>query len=161
MIAAAWPISGACHLESQTFLRLSGATEALQQAHRQLGGEILSSGDDFWTALREQTLPFFQGTDPLWRCSVPPMAANPPWPAQVCMDWVGGLRWLKSAEDAETIHRYARDAGGHARCIRGHEAGIAQNFASLSHPLLALHQRVKQAFDPAGILNPGGLFPGW
>ena len=32
-------------------------------------------------------------------------------------------------------------------------------FHPLPGPLLALHRRLKQRFDPAGILNPGRMYP--
>jgi glycolate oxidase FAD binding subunit len=34
-------------------------------------------------------------------------------------------------------------------------------FQPLGAPLLALQQRLKAAFDPAGIFNPGRLYPGF
>jgi glycolate oxidase FAD binding subunit len=33
-------------------------------------------------------------------------------------------------------------------------------FAPLAPPLLAIHERLKRAFDPKGILNRGRLLPG-
>jgi glycolate oxidase FAD binding subunit len=36
--------------------------------------------------------------------------------------------------------------------------GLAPVFQPLPPTLLALHRRLKQAFDPHGILNPGRMF---
>ena len=53
----------------------------------------------------------------------------------------------------------AAGVGGHATLFRGRDksAGV---FAPLAPPLRAIHDRLKQAFDPDGILNPGRLYPG-
>jgi glycolate oxidase FAD binding subunit len=34
-------------------------------------------------------------------------------------------------------------------------------FAPLAAPLERIHRDLKRTFDPAGILNPGRLYPGW
>ena len=53
----------------------------------------------------------------------------------------------------------AAAAGGHATLFRGRDksAGV---FAPLAPPLAKIHERLKQAFDPKGVLNPGRLYPG-
>jgi len=33
-------------------------------------------------------------------------------------------------------------------------------FTPLAAPLLALHRRLKHAFDPQGVLNPGRMYEG-
>jgi glycolate oxidase FAD binding subunit len=47
-----------------------------------------------------------------------------------------------------------RELGGHATLYRGH-GGAA--FEPLEGPLAALTARVKAAFDPNGVLNPGRM----
>ena len=42
--------------------------------------------------------------------------------------------------------------GGHALCLRG-----APAFGAREGPLGALQARVKDAFDPLGVLNPGRM----
>ena len=59
--------------------------------------------------------------------------------------------------DARAAESLARECGGHATCFRGAAPG-AEVFAPLPPALLDLHRRVKQVFDPAGILNPGRLY---
>jgi glycolate oxidase FAD binding subunit len=48
--------------------------------------------------------------------------------------------------------------GGHATLIRGRDR--VEVFAPLSAVLMRVHQGLKQAFDPAGIFNPGRLYSG-
>ncbi len=52
----------------------------------------------------------------------------------------------------------AAAAGGHATRFRGDDRDDV--FHPLSHSMLALQQRLKASFDPAGILNPGRLYSG-
>ena len=52
----------------------------------------------------------------------------------------------------------AGEAGGHATAFRrpGNREAV---FQPLPQGLLTLHRRLKQAFDPEGILNPGRIYP--
>ncbi|HEX3701513.1 MAG TPA: glycolate oxidase subunit GlcE [Phenylobacterium sp.] len=109
----------------------------------------------FWAQVREVEA-FVKDPRPLWRVSVPPTAG---WRIGEAMgealyDWGGGLAWLPS-HDAAGVRAAARAAGGHAQLWRGEAPGPA--FTPLEGPLGALSERVKAAFDPDGILNPGRL----
>ena len=75
------------------------------------------------------------------------------------MDWAGAERWLVRDAPAERIRAAARDAGGHATLFRGALAG-EEVFEPLEPNLLALHQRLAAALDPAGVLNPGRMYEG-
>jgi glycolate oxidase FAD binding subunit len=142
-------------------VRLSGAHAAVDAAIKQIGGTHIDphKAAAFWRGLRDHTDPFFDGDAPLWRLSVkstaPPMALD----SEPLVEWGGALRWLKSAALAEEIRAAATQAGGHATLFRANEksAGV---FHPLPPALMKLHQRLKQQFDPAGILNPGRLYPG-
>jgi glycolate oxidase FAD binding subunit len=68
-------------------------------------------------------------------------------------DWGGGLVWLLSPVDPVAVRATVRALGGHATLYRGE--GPA--FAPLDGPLAALTARVKAAFDPKGVLNPGRM----
>jgi glycolate oxidase FAD binding subunit len=111
---------------------------------------------EFWRQIRE--VDAFVGDDrPLWRVSVPPAGGWRVTTAivgDVLYDWGGGLVWLLSDAEPAAIRAAARALGGHATLYRG-EAAPA--FDPLEGPLAALSARVKAAFDPAGVLNPGRL----
>jgi glycolate oxidase FAD binding subunit len=64
-------------------------------------------------------------------------------------------RWLRTGKSEAEVHAWAARWGGHASCWRG----AASFQAPLAPTLLAIHQRLKQQFDPAGIFNPGRLHP--
>jgi glycolate oxidase FAD binding subunit len=74
------------------------------------------------------------------------------------VEWGGALRWLKSGADAKTLRDAARRAKGHATLFRAADK-TAGCFSPLDPVLARLHRSLKAAFDPAGIFNPGRLYP--
>ena len=79
------------------------------------------------------------------------MVSKPSW--KLLAD--SGNGWLAAELPAKTVFAAAQAHGGHATLFRG--AG-AQRFQPLAPPLLQLHRRLKAAFDPTGIFNPGRLY---
>ena len=81
---------------------------------------------------------------------------------EVFYDWGGGLVWLAAPPDSGATIRAALSAGGHATLVRAPEAVRAATdvFQPLPEPLMALSRRVKESFDPKGILNPGRMYAG-
>ncbi|HKI74947.1 MAG TPA: FAD-binding protein [Pseudomonadales bacterium] len=72
------------------------------------------------------------------------------------IDWAGGLIWLGSGngEKIEQVKSAIANAGGHPIHVRGD----ARKRLLPAHPAIqVLGARIKTAFDPAGILNPGVL----
>jgi len=151
------PLSGACHLEDRLYLRLSGMAEGVQAAATAIGGERLDDAGHFWEQLREQQLPFFADDTPLWRLSLP--AATPPFTldGSALLDWGGAQRWLRSELPAAAIRSTVAAVGGHATLFRGGDHSSAV-FQPLQPALLALHQRLKNTLDPAGVFNPGRMY---
>ncbi|MEO8143948.1 MAG: glycolate oxidase subunit GlcE [Betaproteobacteria bacterium] len=154
------PISGSAWCDGDLALRLSGAGGALEIAAQKLGGEKLatSDADRFWSGVREQTAPFFAGDTPLWRLSLPSHAPQVELPGTQLIEWGGALRWLKSNAEATTVRTATARSGGHATLFRAAEKP-AGAFAPLPPVLARVHRELKAAFDPAGILNAGRLYP--
>ena len=154
------PITGACHDGEVLRVRLAGTEGGLAAAGGALGGEAIDGDDAFWTALREQTLPFFvRDGAPLWRISVPPGAAALGIGGDTLVDWGGALRWLRTGAPTTKVRAAAERAGGHATLFRGGDRTGAV-FQALAPAVRQLHERIKVAFDPAGILNPGRMYEG-
>ena len=153
------PITGACHDGERLYVRLAGTRGGVAAAARTLGGESMDD-DAFWAALREQTLPFFtRSGPPLWRMSVPPGTSSLNLEGETFIDWGGALRWARTDAPTDEVRSAAEAAGGHAALFRG-----GDHTGTVHHPLhpavRALHDRIKAAFDPAGIFNPGRIYEG-
>jgi len=151
------PLSASCYDGDRLYLRLSGTRTAVESAKRHIGGETLKEATLFWEGLREQRHGFFGGAASLWRLAVPP--ATPPLslPGKWLLEWGGAQRWLRSDADAATVRRSALQAGGHATLFRGGSRD-GERFQPLPQTMQDIHRRLKQAFDPKGILNPGRLY---
>jgi glycolate oxidase FAD binding subunit len=151
------PLSGAAWHEGRAYLRFAGAASAVAAAARRCGGEALADAETFWRDLREQRLPFFAGSEPLWRFSVKPTAALADFAGAWLVDWGGAQRWIRGRFDPSELERAAEAAGGHVCLFRGGDRSGEVNH-TLPEALKALHLRLKQAFDPDGVFNPGRLY---
>jgi len=123
-----------------------------------------------WTEIGEVASLLSQDAGALWRLSVPPasgarMAAELSEDQEWLMDWGGGRVWITrrdaSVDDATLVRKAVTSVGGHATLMRGPESlRQAVDVFPMDAPA-ALLQRVKAAFDPQGILNPGRMYRGW
>jgi len=127
-----------------------------------------------WQAIRDVT-PFAASRDerPLWRLSTAPSRGaqlggmiERLGEAELLLDWAGGLIWvaLTASDDAGAalIRRAVAATGGHATLIRAPAAlrAAAEVFAPQDAAVAALTKRVKESFDPKGVLNPGRMWAG-
>jgi glycolate oxidase FAD binding subunit len=149
------PLSATAWQEGKLRVRLSGAATAVAAAKAKMGGEELEAGN-YWRDLREHRLPFFTG-DALWRVSVPQTLDPIMAPHAQLIEWGGGLRWIAGEVDSLALRSTVERAGGHATLFRGGDKSIGV-FHPLKPALLKIHKRLKDAFDPAGILNPGRMY---
>jgi glycolate oxidase FAD binding subunit len=153
------PVSATCHVGDRLYVRLSGTEAGVAAARGDIGGDPLPDGSAFWTSVREQTHPFFADGRPLWRLSLrsdaPPLELHGDW----LYEWGGALRWRIGEADGAAVRGAARALGGHATRFKGH-GGADDVFTEPPAPVLALHRRLKAAFDPGGVLNPGRMYAG-
>ncbi len=154
------PISATAWQGGALLARLSGSEAALRAAISRIGGTPVGEAQaaELWRAIREQEHPLFAGDEPLWRIAVPPTAAPLGLPGRELVEWSGALRWLKSSHDAAAVREAARRARGHATLFRAADKSVGA-FAPLATANLRLHRELKSAFDPAGIFNPGRMYP--
>jgi glycolate oxidase FAD binding subunit len=130
----------------------------------------------FWRAVRD-VAPFAAngpaGARDLWRISTEPMRGADVGrtlaeraDAEVLYDWAGGLVWaaLPAADDAHAplVRATVAAAGGHATLIRAPAAVRAAVDVFTPEPpaLAALTKRVRESFDPQGVLNAGRMWAG-
>ena len=151
------PLSGTAWLAGRLLVRLSGAPSAVAAARAKIGGDEATDLPGFWEALRDHRLEFFNNARPLWRLSVPQTAAPIATPHHQLIEWGGGERWVAGELDAVAIRKAAQDAGGHATLFRNGDKSVGV-FHPLQPALMKIHRRLKDAFDPHGILNPGRMY---
>ncbi|MEQ8397864.1 FAD-binding protein [Thalassobaculum sp.] len=169
-----------------TCIRLEGFGPSVAARAEALEGELAGFGGtmgavdgylsrDLWRAVRDVE-PLTAPLDrPVWRLSVPPMAG----PSVVLAirsavegveyyyDWAGGLIWLAVPAEPDAHASIVRGAvagtaSGHATLVRADEAvrAAVPVFQPQATGLAALNARIKNSFDPLGVLNPGRMTAG-
>ena len=153
------PLSATAWHDGQLYVRVSGASAAVDAAMKTLGGERIDDieAKSYWQGIRDHAAEFFRTLKPLWRLSI--KSTTPPLnlPGAQLIEWNGSLRWLATDADATAVREAAQFGGGHATLFRGGDkaAGV---FQSLPPALMTIHRKLKHAFDPAGIFNPGRMY---
>jgi glycolate oxidase FAD binding subunit len=151
------PLSAACYADGKLAFRLSGAATAVNSARDTIGGDIHENGSEFWQSIKEHTHHFFKTEKPLWRLSVAAATPAIPLEGEWLIDWCGAQRWLSTDTSADDIRRACETAGGHATLFRRAQLN-EQTFHPPEHGVMQLHQRLKAAFDPKHLFNPGRLY---
>jgi glycolate oxidase FAD binding subunit len=154
------PVSASCWHDGALTVRLSGAKAAVDAAVREFGGEAVADGTAFWAGLREQAHPFFAGADSVWRLSVPSTTGAIILKGGQLIEWGGSQRWLKAYSDvatAQNIRSAVTAVGGHATLFRGGDKSVGV-FQPLAPAIAKIHERLKAAFDPSNVFNPGRMY---
>ena len=176
-------ITGAAHLPgapARTLLRFEGFANSCEYRTERLRGLLAAFGtadtlrDEaskaLWRAIRDVAPLEAGGADIVWRLSVKPtdgpaVAARlkAELGARIVFDWSGGLIWAAVSGPADggaaTVRGLVASHGGHATLIRaphGLRAAVAP-FQPEPPAVTAITRRVRETFDPAGILNPGRM----
>jgi glycolate oxidase FAD binding subunit len=145
----------------QDMLKVYGDIHALERDTSRL----------FWGELRR--LSVLRGIAPVWRISTRP-TAGPKMVAAISAymecrafyDWSGGLVWAEvlptTDAGAADVRRVIATYGGHATLVRAamQVRAAVEVFQPLEAGPAKLSRRLKAAFDPAGILNPGRMYAG-
>jgi glycolate oxidase FAD binding subunit len=171
-------------VQAATLFRLEGVAPSVAHRKAALMAQLAPFGpvEDvdprhsraFWNSLRD-VKPFAasgaHGDQPLWRVSTAPsrgheIAAALPQGARWFYDWAGGLLWIvvPSSGDggAGVIRKAVAAVGGHATLVRAPAAVRAaiDVFEPQPAALAEVTKRVKDGFDPKGVLNPGRMWAG-
>lgn len=166
--------------QAVTAIRLENFSPAIARRAGELKTELSAYGEleeldhgaslEFWTELR--ALSFLQGsTDPVWRISTAPkmgprvvQAISGYMGCKAAYDWSGGLVWLEVPASADAgsadIRRVIATRGGHATLVRADlpVRAAVEVFQPLEAGVQRLSRKLKDVFDPAGILNPGRMY---
>jgi glycolate oxidase FAD binding subunit len=169
-----------------TAFRLEGVAPSVAHRKRLLEALIAPFGElgmlagaqsrAVWRAIRDAA-PFAAngpaGARYVWRISTAPSrgpeigrALADRTHAEILYDWAGGLIWaaLPPADDADAtlVRGIVAGAGGHATLIRAPSATRAavEVFTPEAAAVSALTKRLKESFDPKGVLNAGRIWAG-
>ena len=170
--------------QAATVLRIEGVAPSvahrkslLADALKPLGPCTILDEDAsraFWRDIRD-VRPFVAGGESsdrsVWRVSTAPatgfqIAARISPGAQIFYDWGGGLLWIAPPPAADSgasaIRKAVAEVGGHATLVRAPASVRASIdvFEPEGAGIVALSKRVKDAFDPKGVLNPGRMWAG-
>ena len=158
------PITASSFFEDQLYIRFSSTHKNTQSVHDEikhlLNAQTIENSDDFWQSVREQQHDFFKTDKTLWRLSVPATTNPLDFSDEQFIEWGGACRWLKTDMDERKLRQKIKAVGGHAMIFRQSPGNAPVSFQPLDAALMQIHQRLKKAFDPAGILNPGRLYKG-
>jgi glycolate oxidase FAD binding subunit len=172
-------LAGALKGRGATLLRLEGFGPSVDYRFGRLASLLAAHGSSerleeapsrtLWREIRD-CMPFADGTDrPVWRISMTPgeghnmvMALRMQAAVDAFYDWQGGLIWLRMEADPEAAtvrDLVARFGGGHATLVRAPRSvrAATEIFQPQPPELAALSRRLKDQFDPMGILNPGRM----
>ena len=139
-------------------------SEKLAAARLAVGaGETFEPGEAIFAAIGEGTL--FQNTElEVWRLTLPPTEAARIATALKAPLWLGdqagGLLWLAApASGAGLIRGLAAANDGQAMLLKASDESRAALglYAPPPAALAGLRARIKHAFDPDGLLNPGRI----
>ena len=137
------PITATCFEGGLLRVRVSGAQTAIADAAMELGMPMRDPNAAFWQRVRDHEHPWFHGDAPLTRIAIPrgtPFERN-----DALIEWGGTQAWLREADVGPPPEGHVRSYRPTAR-------------TAVSNPALARYmQRIKEAFDPKAILNPGLL----
>lgn len=141
------PLTGACWINGRLYLRLAGAASAVNHTAKIWGGDRVDNS--IWGQLQDMSHPFFTQSSVLWRLATMPTSPCPDTSDQ-CIDWGGSQRWLRKSPEIipPGAHLNLFSGGDRQAEVRGQLDQVQQS----------LQLRLKKAFDPAGILNPGRLY---
>ncbi len=187
-LGSPYSVTGAAHLhaiegKSRTLLRIDGFERSvadraarLQTLLARFGSvDVLPRGmsETVWHAVRDLDALAAERSTPIWRLSVKPSEApdiaetiGRSLECRILYDWGGGLIWLaggKGADAGATIIREAVGArGGHATLVRAPDnvRNVVEVFEPPAPAVMTLTRKLKESFDPAGILNPGRMYAG-
>ena len=154
-VAKGMPVTASSWSRGVLRLLLEGSELAVARAIRELGGNVSGEGaKEGWDDLRDHNLESFAKADTVWMCKVPPLAELP-FDDFGLVECLGARRWFFDGAPA-AIRDVVAEAGGSAILFRRPEGeGVQPVFPTPPEVPLGILRRLKQAFDPRGLLNPG------
>jgi glycolate oxidase FAD binding subunit len=166
-----------------TALRLEGGERSLAYRAGKLRRELAPFGETyelghqrsqgFWADIRALAFLSAEFERPLWRITTAPSKAalivralSAFFEVNAAYEWSGGLLWLELPPSADAsvteVRRVLAEFEADAMLMRAPRQ--VRESIEVFHPLpftkMKIVQALKNAFDPAGVLNPGRMYAG-
>ncbi|MGO9543344.1 MAG: FAD-binding protein [Rhodomicrobium sp.] len=166
-----------------TALRLEGPQRSVAYRVEKLRRELAPFGETyeldrqrswaFWSDIRSLAFLSADFERPLWRITTAPSksalivrALSAFFEVNAAYEWSGGLLWLELPPSADAsvteVRRVLAEFEADSMLIRAPRA--VRSSIEVFHPLpftkMKIVQALKNAFDPAGVLNPGRMYAG-
>ncbi len=188
-LGSPFAVTGAAHrpadggTPARTFVRLEGFQASVADRSARLAGELASFGpservdgdasETLWRTVRDVEFLGDAEKLPIWRISTRPSDApaivesiRRNFDCHALYDWGGGLIWLAGGDSddggAAVVRSAVAAVSGYATLVRAPSdirAAVAV-FQPLDPAVMALTKRLKETFDPVGVLNPGRMYEG-
>jgi glycolate oxidase FAD binding subunit len=160
-------VEARCKALRELLAGFAGAGKGIEELHSMNGATLWSEIRDVAPLLPETSLD-------LWRLSVPPAAGAPIMASLIFgesfandgyfYDWGGGQIWLavppaRPTATAAAIRAQVESSAGYATLMRASDEtrDLVPPFLPEPAVLAAIAQRLKEALDPKGVLNPGRM----
>ena len=157
------PTLSACHWHhGLARIRLTGSKLAVAHDYAVLKRKytLVESDPSHWSMVADFEDPFFKNPGPqqvVVAIDLAPATTPIDFPGDQLIDWGGARRYLKTDLSLEAVRKITETVGGYTTLLMGGERSNC--FHPLAPGLMGVHSRLKAAFDPRGILNPGRLYP--
>ena len=167
-----YPVSASCHFEGELLVRFSAGNNEIESLNKSLSKNYAYidsrqlQDSSFWLHLKEHTLPFFslekEDSDlSLWRLSVSAdtdVSSLIDAQTNFISEWGNCVYWFKSNSQSELVFNTAKNISGSASVFKANNDAMTNRFQPLSAVVGNWHKELKNAFDPADILNRGKMY---
>jgi glycolate oxidase FAD binding subunit len=143
----------------------AGVAERSGSVQQRFGGRVLDAEESAAAWMRLRDVAVFGDASALWRIAIAPAAMD-----ALCAllergpgcrwfaDWGGSLVWVSTEDDgAMTVRDCAAQLDGRAMLFRAAPGTTIDVWPPVQPALAALTRRLRDAFDPASLFNPGRL----
>lgn len=156
------PLTASYLEDGKLYARFSGNGDFLSKLEHELAADKLSESKAFWQSVREQRRDAFTQAKTLWRINLAAEQVDLGLPGKTIYEWGGSLRWYAQNDDDSLnpteLANIVQQHGGQLQLFRGNKMLTNEPMGHLEPALEQLHHRLKLAFDPKKILNPGRLY---
>ena len=144
------PVTAVSHWQGKLYVRLQGSAAGVDSAAKSIEGDLLDedSAAIWWQQVREAKVLKLTSEQVLWRTNVAATDRHVMCTEDCFLNWGGAQRWQLGAGDSGPEGAVQYLGGDRNNEVNGRLSSVAQK----------LQSKLKTAFDPHGVFNPGRLY---